>query len=492
MRKLLVLGGLLISTPALAQSQADDRAAKMQAQIEALQAQIDELKKQVARDVPSWKAAPQWSDAERGWSFKPRGRIQYDNGYIGIPDNYATNRNLGFNSRIRRMTLGAEGAIPGGFGYKVEVDFTGGSLGYEEVILSYSPSGKPWSLRLGNQDGMQGLEVMSSSLQTMFLERTASTDAFANGKRLGLVLSLGKKDGPLRFETGLFTAHSIDASLDNDGWIGAGRLTWSPKVAGGQLHFGVNAQHREFQSNDGGAATVSSGAPSTNQIARYRARPFLQTTDVRFVDTGAFAAHGDDLIGAEAAGAFGPFHFAAEAQFAKVDAYRAGDIATGLDAFAGGSVVTPTGDPSFFGAYGEVGWFLTGETRAYSEAKWGRTKVLKPLGKGGSGAFQIVARYDMLDLDSSKLKNGRTNDFATGISTLAALNTRLGRGGKQQGYLFGLNWYPNDYVRFLLDYVHVEVEGGPLAATIKPLSTKPVDQRSYSTDAVAVRAQVDF
>ena len=49
---------------------------------------------------------------------------------------------------------------------------------------------------------------------------------------------------------------------------------------------------------------------------------------------------------------------------------------------------------------------------------WDRTKVLKPLSKGGSGAFQVNARYDYLDLDSSKLKKAFTNNFTTGASWL--------------------------------------------------------------------------
>ena len=65
--------------------------------------------------------------------------------------------------------------------------------------------------------------------------------------------------------------------------------------------------------------------PSTNQLARYRARPFTQLTDVRFVDTGNFAAKSDDIIGLEAAGIFKSLHIAAEGQYLKSNAYDAGD-----------------------------------------------------------------------------------------------------------------------------------------------------------------------
>jgi phosphate-selective porin len=108
------------------------------------------------------------------------------------------------------------------------------------------------------------------------------------------------------------------------------------------------------------------------------------------------------------------------------------------------------------------------------------------------GAFQIAARFDYLDLDDDALKNGVTNNFATGTSTLAALNSRLGRGGTQTSYLLGLNWYPIDYLRFMVNYGRVNVEGGPLAATVDPLSTDPVDERDYSVDVLAARMQIEF
>ena len=473
-------------------SAADARAAQLEAQIEGLQAQLTELKVLVSKATPSWKGAPQFADTDEGWSFKVRGRLMIDTAYTSIPDNYVANRNLGFNTRVRRFRIGVEGAIPGGFGYKAEVDYANSTVGFGDVVLSYAPAGKIYGFTFGNQESLDGMEQITSSRWSSFIERAQANDAFGNTRRLGLAVNLHSKDNLMRFDAGLFAAHSIDATVDNDGYILAARATYAPYVGHGFVHMGLNFQHREFQSNDNAVASTSVGAPSTNQIARYRARPFLQTTDVRYVDTGNFAAKSDNIFGAELYGVFKSLHLGGEAQYVKVNAYSAGNIATGLDAFNGGSVVTPTGDPSFFSGFFEAGYFLTGETRGYKNGAWDRTKVLHPLNKGGSGAFQVIGRIDYLDLDTDKLKNGATNNFATGVSTLAALNSRLARGGKQTGYLFGLTWIPVDYLRFLVNYIHTEVEGGPFAATVKPLSTDPVDKRKYSTDAIAIRASIDF
>jgi phosphate-selective porin OprO and OprP len=486
---------LRVQPEEMSASSSDARAELLEAQIAAMQAQLDDIKKQMTKATPSWKGAPQWEDKDAGFTFKVRGRLMVDAAYAGKPDNYVANRNLGFNARVRRFRIGAEGALPGGFGYKAEADFANGAVGFGDVLLTYAPANRPFSLAIGNHETMNGMEQQSSSRWSSFIERAQGNDAFGNTRRLGIAAGFKSQDNAFRFDTGLFTAHSIDGSFDNDGWIGAARATYAAQAFGGLIHVGANYQHRDFQSNDNGVASNSVGAPSTNQIARYRARPFLQTTDVRFVDTGSFAAKSDDIFGVEAYGIFKSLHLGGEWQYLKAKGYDAGNIRTGLDAFTGGSAVTPNGDPSFFSGHFEVGYFLTGETRGYKNGTWDRTKVLKPFDKGGWGALQVTGRFDYLDLDSPELIGGPTNNFATGLSTLAALTptaTRRNRGGTQTGYLLGLTWIPTDYVRFLFNYVHTEVEGGSLAAATKPLSTAPIDERKFSTDSFAIRAQVDF
>ena len=483
---------LTVSNAEANASDADAKIALLQAQLAGLQAQLDTLKAQLPKAIPTWKGAPVSEDKEEGWSFKVRGRVQLDAAYAGKPANYVANRNLGFNARVRRFRLGIEGAIPGGFGYKMEADYANAALTFGDVIFTYAPVGKPFAVTLGNFETMNGMEQISSSRWASFIERSQGNDAFSNTRRLGIGVGYKTADNLFRFDAGAFTAHSIDGSFDNDGWIGAARAVYTPFVGKGFVHLGANFQHREFQSNNNAVASTSNGAPSTNQIARYRARPFLQTTDVRYVDTGNFAAKGDSIFGVEAYGVFKSLHLGGEAQWTKTDTYRPGDIQTGLDSFVGGSLATPATNPSFFSIFGEVGYFLTGETRGYKSGTWDRTKVLKPFNKGGWGALQLTGRFDYLDLDSDALKNAVTNNFATGATSLAAAGTRAARGGTQTGYLLGLTWMPSDYVRFLANYIHTEVKGGPFAAAAQPLSTATIDNRKFSTDAFAVRAQIDF
>ena len=486
----------------------DDAQAKielLQAQVEALQASIEQIKSQVTKVTPSWKGAPLYEDKDEGWSFKPRGRIQYDAGWIGNPDDEPNGglltRNLGFNTRARRIRLGAEGTIPGGFGYKFEMDFANAATAFGDAILTYAPKGKVWNWTIGNHESLDGLEQITSSRFTSFIERAAFDDAFVNTRRLGANMGFVNKAGDLRFNAGLFAAHSIDSGLDNEGWIAAARGVYAPVVGGKQLHFGLNYQHRKFQSNNGATVSNSVGAPSTNQFARYRARPFSQLTDVRFVDTGAYAAKSDDIFGAEFIGIFKSLHVTAEGQMLRSNAYSPGDtfdVADTRNLFAGSTAGTttstalvPTGNPTFWGGYVEAGYFFTGETRGYKNGAWDRTKVLKPFSKGGWGAFQLNGRIDYLDLDSNKLKNGCNNNFGTGVCTASFGPTR---GGKQTGGLASLIWIPEDYLRFLLQYSHAWVKGGPLADEVEgvPSTTPGLDDAKYGVDVIMTRAQLDF
>lgn len=480
-----------------AKARADSAEARAAAALTQAQAAKAEAAKPARPPEPAfavnWKAAPELSTKD-GWSFKPRGRLHLDAGTISSPG-ALTNPSLGGNLRVRRARLGAEGSMPGGVGYKAELDFANSSVAMADFLVSYAPTNAPIVVRVGNFETLNGIEQITSSNNISLIERATFNDAFLNSRRLGATVAYKGKNDDWRIEAGAFAAHALDSSLDNDGWIGAARLTYMPKALGGQLHLGVNYQYRDFASNISGGTSTGANMPSVNQLARYRARPGSQLTDVRFVDTGNFAAKGDSILGLEAAGIFGPLHIASEAQWLKARGYRAGDLASGSDAFSGGnSAVVPVANPGFFGAYGEVGYFLTGDTRGYKrgDGTWTRTKVLNPISKGGAGAIQIVGRYEYLDLSDDDLVNGPTNNFATGTNSLAASNSRLGRGGKQSSYIVGVNWYLNDYLRLMLNYGRVEVEGGPQAAIVDPASTLPVNQRNYGANVLQSRLQFDF
>lgn len=407
----------------------DDAQAKielLEAQVEALQEALEGIKTQMAKTTPSWKGAPQLEDKGAGWSFKPRGRLMYDFATVSSPGGFS-NPGLGFSNEIRRGRLGVEGTVPGGFGYKLELDFAAGDAEFTDAFLSYKKGDAEFIV--GQHNNFQSLDELTSSLHSSFIERAAFTDAFGFERRVGASVQYAK--GDFLAQGGVFTDSISDLNSvgdDNNRIGGDVRLVFAPKMGSNQLHFGASAHYSDI--ND--AATS----------VRYRQRPAVHTTDVRFVDTGNIgAAESETGYGLEAAGIFGSFHLASEAYWQKV----------GRNGF---------GDPTFFGAYVEGGYFFTGESRGYKGGKFDRVKVKNPFNDGGWGSLGVNVRWDYLDLI--------TAGFV---------------GGKQNAYQASLNWKPTDYLLFGLNFAHILYDDAAISVG---------GDRDYSVDMAAVRAQVDF
>jgi phosphate-selective porin OprO and OprP len=444
----------------------DENASKiefMQASAEAQQAQIDALKKQAATNAPGWKGAPELKG--NGFTFKPSGEIQYDFGYVSNPNNSIPGSTLGWNSIARRLLLGASGTLPGGFKYSATFNFAGGAVAYEDVIFSYAPVGSEFEATVGYMYPFNSMENMASNKNLSFNERAAFVDAYGEGRRLGGALSYTTPTWLI--QTGLFNGQ-LNSNSNNTDWQFAARSAFYPQMLGGQLHFGAGYQYRQFLKSE--------------QSNNYQARPYTQVTSTRFVATGALAAEGDQIIGLEAAGVWGPFHVASEAQWDKVRGINTTDpILTEGNASTGRRLAS---DPTFFAVYGEAGFWLTGETRGYAKGTWATTKILNPFDKGGWGGFQIVGRVDYLNLQN----------YVGGLNAGTAVVDGVVNGGKQLGYQLALNWWPTEYVRFSGQYSRAEITGGPLAAVVVPNSTTTdsVLDRRYGANVFTMRAQLSF
>lgn len=345
------------------------------------------------RAAIAFKGAPEIK-ADGGWSFKPRGRLQFDAGLTDAPD--STGIDDGFGSEARRARLGVSGDIPGGFGYKFEVDFAGNDIAVADALISYE-AGDSAEITIGQFNNFQSLEELTSSLHTSFIERAAFTDAFGFERRVGVGVTFGS--GDVLVQTGVFSDNMED--LSNTNWSADGRVVFMPKLGDAQLHLGGSVHYAELDEGD---------------TVRYRQRPLVHFTSERFVNTGRLSADSEFGVGVEAAVISGPFHAAAEGFWQNVD--RPGV------AF----------DPGFFGGYAEVGLFLTpGDTRGYKGGKFDRTKPANPVGEGGMGSLQFNLRYDRLDLNDGTVI-----------------------GGTQDGFFASLVWKPTDYTALLANYGRLE------------------------------------
>ena len=102
---------------------------------------------------------------------------------------------------------------------------------------------------------------------------------------------------------------------------------------------------------------------------------------------------------------------------------------------------------------------MTGEPIPYDSerAAWGRPKVGHPfsLEDGCIGTWEIAARYSTANLDSNVIP-GVSQDLTGGVY-----------GGQQQIAALALSWYPNDWLRFVLQFQYVDVNKLNSAGTVQ-------------------------
>jgi phosphate-selective porin OprO and OprP len=363
-------------------------------------------------------------DLGGGFTIKPRARLHLDYGDLSGPAGSSA-RTEGPGIALRRLRFGAEGDLPGDFSYRLDADFSDDFVEVVDAWVRYRTG--PVSITVGQQNIGQSLEELTSSNDLSFMERAAFTDAFGFDRRLGVQVEYAH--GPLVVQAGIATENLLGLGDGVENKLGANaRVVFAPRIGSTQLHFGAHANIRDYA--DGGRGI------------RYRQRAFLNSVDTRFLATPSMLAAHDRGLGLEAAVQNGRWHAQAEAHWNRVER-----IATAAD-------------PTFFGFAVEGGVFLTNDQRTYRGGIFRGPTVRRPLTEGGSGAIQLNARYDRLDLNDA------------GII-----------GGVQDSTQLSLIWWPVPQVRLMLNYARLDYRDAAVAIA---------GSRTYGIDAIGTRFQIAF
>ena len=341
------------------------------------------------------------------FAFRVGGRVQVN------AATYAEDKlNHNDGTEMRRARLFAEGTLWHDWGYKLEYDFVNtGSAGITDAYLDYNGIGG-WKIRTGHFKEPFSLQNMTSAKYITFMER-ALPYVFTPGRNIGLGVSTSGKNWS--FATGIF-GEGIDGASDNndEGFGTSGRATFAPVYAEGRLvHLGASASYRATGSSDS---------------FRIRERPESHVTDTRLVDTGSVGIDTNDYarFAGEAALVYGSWALESEYYYLALNRDLAGNP-----------------DLDFSGYYLQGSWFLTGESMNYKseDGTFGKITPRGIVGKGGMGAWQLAFRFSSIDLNDQDI-----------------------RGGEEQNFTAGLNWYATPDIRFTANYVNVlNVDGGPAA-----------------------------
>lgn len=495
------------STHALAQDVRDAEIAALRAQLAAMSARLDALEQAKAarpEDVNELTAAtqansaaikklttppaaaaslpngkPALATADGRFTANIRAILMMDGGKYFQDANLpaaVTNRDLNEGVNFRRARIGFDGRLFKDFDYAIVYEF-GGSGAEDpgrlyEASLTYTAL-KPFRIKVGAYEANIGLAAATSTSQMPLMERPSPAEVArgvaAGDSRVAFQVSandtIGGDGDPIAvrwFGSTAVTGNTISTisssgsgtaqpSDEQTAWIG--RFAVAPFASTDwQAHLGLNAQY-VLQPNDAGAAA------SARYAAQLRDRPELRLDGARLVDTGAIDADHVSVYGAEAAFAFRSVVLEGEAFRYQID--RRGAAAT-------------LGDPKFSGWYVQGSWVLTGERRPYgaAEARFEAPKQTSNFDPrtGAWGAFELAARYSVLDLNFREGARGA----ATPVGGV--------RGGEQKIMTLGVNWYLNPAIRVMLDWQRVDIDR---------LNAVGV-QIGQEYDAVAARGQLTF
>ena len=421
--------------------------AQLQDQIADLKAQVasgDQSLRQEAAALPKVSlsnARPQIVSADGAFKFALRSVVQFDAANYDV-DPLRADNDLGSGTNFRRARLGFDGTAFKDWNFALWAEFGGSggeAAGLNQAYIEYAgfkPFGPDVDFRIrgGAWATPAGLEDATSNTESLFLERAASAE---------LVRNFAGGDG--RTGIGVFA--------NGQRWYGSavftGKVVGAPAApefdqqSGYLLRAAVNPfRGQNFDVHLGASlqgvleAADTAAGPAKVQTLRLRERPEIRVDGNRLVDTGVINGDGLTAYGLEAGVSYRNFYAAGE--YFEID----------VDRSTVGAAPSPF-DPNFAGWYVQGAWTITGERHAWAAANGGFRGIRpdKPFDrKGGWGAFEVAARYSVLDLNDREGVAGRAAPVG-GI-----------RGGEQKITTVGLNWHPNSVLRFLLDYQWVDVD----------------------------------
>lgn len=350
---------------------------------------------------------PKFISADGSRTFQIGGRLQFDASSTqgSRYDDKSDGRNIS-GTEARRLRVDFKGKLANHLRYRLQYDLAGNDASVRDAYISpdFELAGHEVKLYFGNKYDDRTLSGATSSNKTWFMERNFVNDAVEPDRGPYGLGAKAKVYGSSWHASLAITNGEIGRDNDtSDNTTYMSRVHWNPWTRGpNMVHLGTWGFYEDFDRSDDTVFKPTRAASHFNDNLRIRSR--------LLDDPSSSQAYGFELatsLGAfAAAGEYGRRHINQR--------HSAG------------------GDDMAYDAYSvQAGYFLTGEHHGYSDKSgvWTFPTVAHPVTGGGIGAFELSARYEALDY----------NDRPTYP------------GGNGHNTTIGLNWYPADWGRIMLN-----------------------------------------
>jgi phosphate-selective porin OprO/OprP len=394
----------------------------------------------------AWKNGLQFQSANKDFRTHIGGVLQFDIGMFDNDEDLTVPPATGGigpqpdSLNMRRVRLRVDGTMYEVFEYQIMFDLNNfvtapvpnvqnpasPNTAYNEMYITWTQLPIVGNFRVGNFKEPIGFEHMESDTFLPFMERSYLQDfvfgPFNGGYTPGLDFFNWTKDQNATWAVGIFGNNddNFGYSLGND-YALTGRATWLPyydEPSDGRylLHFGVAGSTR--------------GADEG--LVRLRVRGDIRSgppgvLNPIYADTGNIGATNQEIAGFEMAAVMGSFSVVGEY------------VGTWVDNATQpvGPVPAPIsrGTPFFQGGYIQFGYFLTGEHETYNRQRGTFDRVI-PYENAfctrscngeckGWGAWQLLARYNSLNLNDNGINGGSLDSFTFGVNWFWSPNARM-------------------------------------------------------------------
>ena len=346
-----------------------------------------------------WTITWSWKDGIRFQTENGRvkgrlgGRLHWDASWLALDGSL---EDAGFDdsdgTEFRRARVMVDLDVDGLF-VKAEYDFAGQDVDFNDVWVGLRDAVGSADLKVGHMKEPFHLDYLTSANYITFLERSL-LESLTLGRNTGVMLSGNALGDAAAWAIGGFKQADDAGTNAMDGnYAVTGRVAGTPLYRDeGEtlLHLGAAYSVRDLSS------------------AQFRQRPEIHLAPF-LLDTGALPTEDVSYGNLELAGVLGAFHF--QAEYAMADASGA----SGAEDFEGA------------GWYGQVGWFLTGETRPYRRGSGTFDRVVprQSYGDDGHGAVELALRYSTVDLTDGGVVGGEQDNVTLGVNWYVTPNLRL-------------------------------------------------------------------
>ena len=414
---------------------------------------------------------------------------------------------LSSGANFRRANIGFQGTVFHDWNYNLMLGFGGNGIEQSgRVLTAYVEYGgwAPFYLRAGAYAPPSSLDGSTPSTDALMMERSGAADVqlgLTGGDSRDAISAIYAGDR-LFAGASLTGAHVGDGPVFDEQMAVLGRVAVLPlDETDAKMLVGFNGAHI-FKLNDqtpnssiNGSNTPGATPRSVISLSQFPELS-VDSNSVKFTNTGSLPATHVTQWGVDAGLQLQNLYANGGYFTYQVDrapeAYKVFS-APGVSA----TQIFQPGNNLFSGWYGGASWVLTGESRQYSPmtATFLPPKPDKTFSTGGFGAVEWAARYSVLDF------NNRINDSTSLITDWSGANRTYTfpntvRGGKQTIIGTALNWYPNNALRFTVQYQWIDVNRLQPPATVTTTApgtpSLPALNAGQKLQTVGVRAQVSL